>query len=113
MKRLHPCTGCRHFYGEYVNNRCCNYIFDTGMRRPCLPGKDCTVRQARLGAPHKTPTPAPRQKAKPPVTKPLLTKQCRICGKTFTTTRTKKIYCCDRCREIARSRRKRRRKAAP
>lgn len=40
----HPCTGCVHFYGAYENNRCCNYLFDTGKRRPCPPGEGCTVK---------------------------------------------------------------------
>ena len=25
---------------------CCNYYLETGNRRPCQPGKDCTVREA-------------------------------------------------------------------
>ena len=40
----HPCNGCRYFHGDYLYNRCCNYIFVMGHRRPCLPGKDCTVK---------------------------------------------------------------------
>lgn len=39
------CAGCLHFYGDYENNRCCNYIFDVGHRRPCPPGKACTVKR--------------------------------------------------------------------
>lgn len=41
----HPCAGCVHFYGAYEANRCCNYILDTGKKRPCKAGKDCTVRR--------------------------------------------------------------------
>lgn len=40
----HPCEGCVHFYGAYRYNRCCNYLFDTGNRRPCPAGEECTVR---------------------------------------------------------------------
>ena len=45
LETKHPCEGCVHFYGAYKHNRCCNYLFDTGNRRPCLPGKDCTVKR--------------------------------------------------------------------
>ena len=41
----HPCDGCLHFYGAYKNNRCCNYMFDTGHRRPCPGGAGCTVKR--------------------------------------------------------------------
>lgn len=37
--------GCAHFYGAYRDNKCCNYLFDTGHRRPCPPGAACTVRE--------------------------------------------------------------------
>lgn len=40
-----PCQGCLHYYGAYEGNRCCNYIFDTGKRRPCGPGEACTVKE--------------------------------------------------------------------
>ena len=43
------CEGCKHFRGEFVINQCCNYLFDTGKRRPCPPGKDCTVKVKRRG----------------------------------------------------------------
>ena len=38
------CKGCVYWGGDYVNNFCCNYIFCEGHRRPCPPGKDCTVK---------------------------------------------------------------------
>lgn len=41
----HPCAGCLHFYGAYAANRCCNYILDTGKRRPCPAGDGCTVKR--------------------------------------------------------------------
>lgn len=46
-KRKPPnhCMGCAHFYGAYRDNKCCNYLFDTGHRRPCPPGAACTVRE--------------------------------------------------------------------
>ena len=39
------CMGC--YYYKPLNcpeMRCCNYIFMTGHKRPCDPGKDCTVK---------------------------------------------------------------------
>lgn len=41
------CVGCVHYYGYYRDNKCCNYIFDTGHRRPCPPGAACTVKKLR------------------------------------------------------------------
>lgn len=41
----HPCDECDFFYAEYAVNRCCNYLLDTGHRRPCSFGKGCTVKQ--------------------------------------------------------------------
>lgn len=38
------CEGCLHWYGAYEANRCCNYIFDMGHRRPwptAGPGEAC------------------------------------------------------------------------
>lgn len=43
----HPCNGCDFFYAEYAVNRCCNYLLDTGRRRPCAFGEGCTVKQTK------------------------------------------------------------------
>ena len=47
MERVkkHPCDGCDHFYGAYLQGKMCNYIFDMGRRRPCEPGEKCTVKK--------------------------------------------------------------------
>ena len=42
------CRGCVYFQGQYDENCCCHYIFIENKRRPCPPGKDCTVFQPRL-----------------------------------------------------------------
>ena len=39
------CEGCDYYYGDSCKT--CNYIFITGHRRPCPPGKDCTVKKVR------------------------------------------------------------------
>lgn len=41
------CEGCIFYDGEYDSNKCCNYFLDTGMRRPCPPGKGCTVKKTK------------------------------------------------------------------
>ena len=45
-KRIYTraCLGC--IYMGWVGGwyGCCNYIFMEGKRRPCPPGKDCTVK---------------------------------------------------------------------
>ena len=38
------CAGCIHFGWANSSLGCCNYIFNTGHRRPCPPGKGCTVK---------------------------------------------------------------------
>lgn len=40
------CKGCRYWDGN-SGCHCCNYIFIEGHRRPCPPGKECTVRKAK------------------------------------------------------------------
>lgn len=38
------CLGCIYmgWVGSYLG--CCNYLLMTGKRRPCPPGKECTVK---------------------------------------------------------------------
>ena len=101
MTRLHPCTGCRFFFGDWEHNRCCNYIFLTGHRRPCPPGEGCTAKELlpayrRSWRRYTTRRPPPA----------VLKKKCNWCGKEFTTTYGAKRYCCDSCRMTARNHRK-------
>ena len=98
MMRLHPCSGCRYFFGEYIGNRCCNYIFVEGHRRPCPPGERCT---AKAVAP--TPFSVWGRCARTLRKRPLLEVHCAHCGAIFLTTRSDKRYCCDACRERAKS----------
>lgn len=46
-----PCEGCLHWYGCFETTRCCNFIFDMDKRRPCPPGKGCTVKRPYRGKP--------------------------------------------------------------
>ena len=41
------CEGCSYWrtIGCNAGKEACHYCFDTGERRPCLPGKNCTVRK--------------------------------------------------------------------
>lgn len=43
LERIKPCQGCAYL-GEAGHYGCCNYIFCTGKRRPCPPGKGCTAK---------------------------------------------------------------------
>ncbi|MCD7755514.1 MAG: hypothetical protein LUJ09_04175 [Firmicutes bacterium] len=44
-RKNQPCSGCAYYYGNSESDVCCNYLLKTGKRRPCPPGKDCTVRK--------------------------------------------------------------------
>lgn len=39
------CVGCIHLMRIGGVYPCCNYIFDTGHRRPCDPGEGCVVKE--------------------------------------------------------------------
>ena len=39
------CEGCVYYQGQLIKT--CNYIFEKGERRPCPPGKGCTVKLKR------------------------------------------------------------------
>ena len=41
------CKGCIYFGWIGGYHGCCNYIFIAGERRPCPPGKDCTVKKTK------------------------------------------------------------------
>lgn len=45
------CKGCVYFYeyGETSSLKVCEYMFQTGNRRPCHAGKGCTVRATKKG----------------------------------------------------------------
>ena len=38
------CHGCKH-YSDVAGYKMCNYMLNTGKRRPCLGGEGCEVRQ--------------------------------------------------------------------
>lgn len=44
MSVKNPCDGCWYFRGAMDYDRCCCYYLITSIRRPCPPGKGCTVR---------------------------------------------------------------------
>ena len=39
------CLGCKYYCTIWDGMCYCNYIFQVGKRRPCAPGKDCTVKE--------------------------------------------------------------------
>lgn len=46
-KNKEGCDGCKYFYGTWIPS--CNYIFEEDKRRPCPPGKECTVKVRKRG----------------------------------------------------------------
>ncbi len=38
------CLDCRYYQGAYEADLCCCYLLITDQRRPCPPGKGCTVK---------------------------------------------------------------------
>ena len=101
MVRAHPCTGCRYFFGAWEHTRCCNYIFVAGHKRPCPPGEGCKVKDVVTDG-------RESMRRFPGVTekKRRYEKMCLWCGRTFSTTRSDKLYCCEKCRVAARHKRK-------
>lgn len=105
---VHPCDGCRYWYGTYVASRCCNYMFVIGHSRPCPPGWECTE-----WTPKKPGVLRPENKEntkEPPKEIVSYTRNCLRCGTEFVTTREKKVYCCYHCQDRARKSRQKKRK---
>ena len=105
MASQNPCEGCEYFFGEYVLNRCCNYIFVVGQRRPCPPGEGCTC-----WTPRDSKSRQRRQRKKNRETVPdrqVFERACPECGTVFATTRLNRIYCSYTCQDKARRRRRR------
>lgn len=43
------CKGCVYYYEYGSGTKVCEYMFQTGFRRPCPAGKGCTVRATKKG----------------------------------------------------------------
>lgn len=41
------CMGCKYYHNMYDGGYYCAYLFVTDKRRPCPPGKGCTVKEKR------------------------------------------------------------------
>jgi hypothetical protein len=68
----------------------CDYIFKTGKRRPCPPGKDCTVRITK------------RQLHKVEIPRVLGTiRSCEWCGTEFVVNNVAQRFCCYRCKDAS------------
>ena len=48
MSDVH-CCNCYYYQGGSELDLCCCYILLNGKKRPCPPGKDCTVKKPRKG----------------------------------------------------------------
>lgn len=47
--KQNACNACFYYRSVSAGNRSCDYILIENHRRPCPPGKDCTVKKARTG----------------------------------------------------------------
>lgn len=84
------CRGCIYRASTGGMNSC-DYIFKTGKRRPCPPGKDCTVRTTVRQLPKE-------EKAKVRGT----FKSCQWCGVEFVlNNNSSQKYCSKRCKDAA------------
>lgn len=85
------CRGCAYLGYAGGDLRCCCYIFIEDKRRPCPPGKDCTVRATV------------RQLAKVEKEKVRGTiRACLWCGTEFVLHNNgSQKYCCKRCKDAA------------
>lgn len=119
------CVFCGYFNGQtlYV----CEYFLRTGQLRPCPAGTGCTVKQKGSrkqlwrhqgdaswknagNQPRKEKPPKPAKQPKPP--KPVYHRNCMNCSTEFDTTDPRKLYCCRKCTNQARSRRQYQREKA-
>ena len=41
------CRGCIYYHGHTNYVKYCGYLFTTGKRRPCNPGKGCTAKETK------------------------------------------------------------------
>lgn len=90
------CDGCIYrglLHGEFP---WCKYLWKTGSRRPCPPGKGCTVK--------KTMKQVLAEKREQKRAEALRTVVCVICGKEFQTTDGKRKHCSAECLTEARRR---------
>lgn len=110
------CKGCA-FYEPYSGT--CNYFLSTGQIRPCPAGTGCSVKRTgnkRCRWRHEgnaswknngnqLRTEKPLKASKPPKPpKEVYHRICKNCGTAFDTTDPRKLYCCRKCTNQARSR---------
>ena len=104
------CVFSQNASGDWL--KLCTYFLTTGIRRPCPAGDGCTVKETGKKKPHwrkeadkkwknikKQKTKKREKKPKPDKT---VTVICRICGVPFQTTDTRRRFCSDVCRDVAR-----------
>lgn len=47
VDKNHPCYNCAYLQGQNTSIPTCGYIFIVDRKRPCPPGKGCTVKVLR------------------------------------------------------------------
>lgn len=96
------CMGCiynQRFHG--LKAGMCAYYFETGRRRPCPPGKGCTVKSTAEKHKNKTwrkMTDAEWQQRKKARMREGI---CKECGERFQTSSLRQIYCSKKCADKA------------
>ena len=100
------CNGC--IYKGVVENHlpCCNYIFMEDKRRPCPPGKGCTVKvegNYKATVEERRSQAAERQREHRAKVRAanMRTIKCDICGAEFKSADTRRRYCSKECGHIA------------
>lgn len=95
------CRGC--IYSQYLNGNptaACGYFLKTGHRRPCPPGKGCTVKRSnKLTPEERRQREVQRRIARQERLRQqrMRTVTCSICGKEFQTTDGRKKVCSKEC----------------
>lgn len=105
--RMDPhCKGCAYLGYAGSGMMCCDYIFKEERRRPCPPGKDCTVKISRK---EKELLDVQREKERRRVVMAV----CQWCGAEFVqNSHGSKKYCCKKCNNAANGAKKRQRRKA-
>lgn len=100
------CKGCAYLGYAGGGYTCCDYLFKENRRRPCPPGKDCTVKI----------TPKQKEmldKQRKKESKRVVMGACQWCGAEFIqVSNGSKKYCGKKCCDAANAAKKRQRKEA-
>lgn len=103
------CDGCVYKCLVSIHQRCCNYLDLTGKRRPCPPGKGCTVKiegKYKRTVEERQSECAIRQRQYRDRQRAarMRTVKCVVCGTEFQTSDARKKFCSQECYDTNRIR---------